>query len=144
MNVRTVAALSGICLLIAVVVASAQATNDVTFKIPVNLTRLSQELTQVNITCEISSSRLPDRKPVFSGVLLPVVNGQVVTTATFVAAVPPLTYSPSTGGTAAYECTIFGVDGQSRAHLFQQDSPDPVARVSPTPAPLRGSFLWEQ
>jgi hypothetical protein len=143
MSIRRHVAMSVIGLLVTSGVASSQSNNDVTFRIPVNLTRLSPELASVSVNCSISSSSLPDKKSVYGGVSLPVVGGQVQTTATVVVAVPPLSYSPFGPTGAGYECTIWGVDKASRVHYFQANGPTPESRVSPTPPKLTGNFMWE-
>ena len=55
---------------------------DVTFELPVNLTRISGAISKVMVTCNISSAALagsPNKK-LAAQVELPVVAGQVVTT----------------------------------------------------------------
>lgn len=145
MSIRTRTAIAAICLLAAsgAVWSQSPSNNDVTFRIPVNLTRLSPDLVSVVVSCVITSSRIPNTKAAYGGVTLPVANGQVQTTAMVVVAVPPLNYDSYGGGSAGYECELFAVDKVSHVVHFQANGQEPASRVSPTPGKLTGSFMWE-
>ena len=125
---------------------------DVTFAVPVNLTRLAPEITKVLVACSISS-------PVFSApataltsqVEFPVAAGQVVTSALVTVPVSAASFAkPGEGGPASYVCTLSGYSVGTTDFAAGWNSFDPKVskgtspayRVSPIPSPLTGTFSW--
>jgi hypothetical protein len=143
MSVRTRVVISAIGLFALHGAASAQSTNDVTFRVPINLTQLSPEIGSVIVNCAISSKALPGWREVFGGAELPVVDGRIAATATVVVQVPALDLSSSPPPSAGYRCEIKGkIKDTTRVGDFRHDAQDAAFRVSPTPARLQGGFSW--
>jgi len=125
---------------------------DVTFEVPVNLTRLSPYLSKVAVTCMFGPRIDPNMGMTSQGtdvlsnrVELPVSAGQVVTTARVVIAIPttPL-YKPEQ--VLTYQCTLSALSSEPMAGSGWQplDQKAPVAslQVSPTPLPITNTFNW--
>jgi hypothetical protein len=125
---------------------------DVTFEVPVNLTRLSPDLSKVAVTCMFGTTidqnigTTSFGKDVLSNRMeFPVSAGQVVTTARVVIAVPttPL-YKP--GQVLNYQCALSALSADPKAGSGWQplDQKAPVAslQVSPSPLPVTGTFTW--
>jgi len=130
---------------------------DVTFEVPLNLTRLWGEITKVAVWCKISSNALVGtrNKEVQAQLELPVASGQLVTTARVVVPVTPTSFvdptmaiTPGpTGQAANYDCKLSGFSMLPTSngggwHLFSAESTNPAFRLSPTPSPIKGSFVW--
>jgi hypothetical protein len=125
---------------------------DVTFEVPINLTRLSPYLSKVAVTCMFGTTIDPNMGTTSSGkdmlsnrVELPVSAGQVVTTARVVIAVPstPL-YKPGT--VLNYQCALSALSSEPMAgsswHPLGEKVPVPSLQVSPVPVPITGTFTW--
>ncbi len=133
---------------------------DVTFEVPLNLTRLAPDITKVMVTCSITTDAFPMRKdrhgvwvklPRGANVELPVSAGQLVTTARVVIPVTvnsfmdPLTAMPKdpTGKSADYQCDIMGFSTKVGVwQPFDQKGPVASLQVSPSPVPITGTFPW--
>ena len=125
---------------------------DVTFEVPINLTRLSPYLSKMAVTCTFGPTIDPNIGTTSSGmdvlsnrVELPVSAGQVVTTARVVIAVPTTPpYKP--GQVLNYQCTLSALSSDPKAGSGWQplDQKAAVAslQVSPTPFPIKGTFTW--
>jgi hypothetical protein len=130
---------------------------DVTFEVPLNLTRLSPYMTKVAVTCAFGDD--PKRlttvstcgtmsscsEVLFNRVEFPVSAGQVVTTARVVIAMPsyPL-FKPGT--VLNYQCVLSALSSAPGAgsSWYPLDQKVPVAslQVSPVPVPITGTFAW--
>jgi hypothetical protein len=121
-------------------------SSDVTFQVPVNLTRLSVDLTKVAVYCEITSDALPLMGTVHRAVKqveLTPSGGQLVQTVSVVVPIPIL--DTSNGKTAAtYRCTLSGFSQSlQRWSPFGDSLSLPVQfRLSPALADLSGNFTW--
>jgi hypothetical protein len=133
---------------------------DVTFEVPINLTRLAAGITQIDVACSIASDAIVGRvtrgvtyAKLAGHVVLPVTNGRVVTTANVVVTVAPGALLDPIGKSATYDCMLTGYSAGTRAgrtgggvpagwDIFDQNSAKPSFRVSPTPQRLTGSFTW--
>lgn len=143
----SIALLAG-CLVVAPHLVVAQAPGgEVTFKVPLNLTKLSTDIAKVRVSCRLQSTALvavnssgQQAHDMVVGIDVPVSNGQVVTTATVVFSNFTLT-NPG-GATATYQCTLMGLDNTGSGSNFSETNPDPKFRLTPTPAPLTGTFAW--
>ena len=137
------AMLSTICWF-AMTAAAMAGPYDVTFKVPVNLTRLATTLTQVRVTCAVTSPAIstPTAGTATGSVDFPVSAGQVVTTATVL--VPVTSIDTSNGRTSAsYRCTITGkIPGVLTWESFWDGSAREEFRLSPTLNPITGTFTW--
>ena len=130
---------------------------DVTFEVPLNLTRLWGEITKVAVWCKISSDALVGtrNKQLQAQLELPVSAGQLTTTARVVVPVPStaftdptmaMTGSP-TGKPASYVCKLSGFSALPATNgggwnVFTAESTNPAFRLTPTPSAISGSFVW--
>ena len=143
----SIAILAG-CLVAAQDLVVAQAPGgDVTFKVPLNLTKLSADITKVRVSCKLQSTVLTtinaegQQTNSMSGITeVPVSNGQVVTTATVV--LFNYTLANPAGATASYQCSLMGFDRTGNGSTFSESHPDPKYRLTPAPAPQTGTFAW--
>lgn len=135
---------------------------DVTFEVPLNLTRLAPDITKVMVTCSITSDAFPMRKirgvavkqPHGAQIELPVSAGQLVTTARVVVPITadkfmdPVTMikQDPTGKSVDYQCDIMGFS--TKGGGWQQfvdptrKSSNTSLQLSPLPAPITGTFNW--
>jgi hypothetical protein len=160
MQTRVTGAVLLLCLLMLFGEVSAQKTpeipektipGDVTFEVPVNLTRLSPYVSKVAVTCMFGTTIDPNMGTTSSGkdvlsnrVELPVSAGQVVTTARVVIAVPTTPpYKP--GQVLNYQCALTALSSDPNAGSGWQpfDLKNGTSfNVSPTPLPITGTFTW--
>jgi hypothetical protein len=121
---------------------------DVTLQIPMKLTKLSTDITKVTVSCTLDSQALrydeqgrqTTRIFADSGDV-PVSHGQLVTTLSIVFTKFTLMINPA-GVTATYSCFLTGTDRTGMTANFSDSSTFPQFRVTPTPPPLRGTFVW--
>ncbi|MEK6689540.1 MAG: hypothetical protein AABZ01_13910 [Gemmatimonadota bacterium] len=121
----------------------AQATGTaVTFTMPVNVTKLSRDITTVRVSCAISSAAIVGMNKTRAGsVDVPVSGGQAVATATVVVA--PDLLDNAAGVAATYECSLLGFSGSLQNYdSFSETQALPAFRVTPTPVAVKGSFVW--
>lgn len=137
-----------ICLVAAHAPVVAQvAGGDVTFKVPLNLTKLSTDITKVSVRCRLDSNALvgidalgQQTHSLSVTTEVPVSNGQVVTTLSMVFS--KFTLVNPTGATASYGCNLMGTDKTGAVSSFTDSNPLPQFRVTPTPRDLAGTFTW--
>ena len=130
---------------------------DVTFDVPLNLTRLWGEITKVAVWCKISSDALVGtrNKRLQTQLELPVAAGQLVTTARVVVAVPSTAFTDPTGAItgsptgkpATYQCSLSGFSALPSTYgggwnVFSADSTNQAFHLTPTPSPISGNFVW--
>jgi hypothetical protein len=130
---------------------------DVTFEVPINLTRLFGDITKVAVWCTISSDALigTRTKKLGAQLELPVAAGQLVTTARVVVPVPTTAFidptmtitNEPTGQPATYQCSLSGFSVLPTTYgggwnLFTADSPNESFKLTPAPSPITGSFVW--
>lgn len=144
---------------------------DITFEVPVHLTRLSSYVSKVAVTCMIERGVVPDpdpnhpeknysravkahpnmgttsasREALFNTVELPVSAGQVVTTAHVVVTVPSTPpFKP--GESMMYECALTASSSENGVgggwKPFSPKEKGTSLNVSPTPLPIWGTFVW--
>lgn len=126
---------------------------DITFEVPINLTRLSPYLSKVAVTCMVGETipKMGTMGTTSSGrgvlsnrVELPVSAGQVVTKAEVVITVPstPL-FKP--GQILNYQCDLSALSSEPGVGSGWQPF-DPKNgtsfNVSPTPLPIKSTFPW--
>ena len=142
---RILAAFASWLLFLPGIVIAETVPGDVTFQVPLNLTRLSPYISMVAVTCKFGRNITYDRETQTNRVELPVSAGQVVTTVSVVVATPTSTiFKP--GENLEYECALTALSSEPRAGSGWQPF-DPKAmgeslHVSPTPLPIKGSFAW--
>jgi len=138
MKMRLGWAFCAVCLLGPAASAWAQATS-VKFKVPVRLSDLSPKIERVQVRCSVSSTAPGGTASVPQE--LAVTGGQVAATATVVLSFAAL--EDPAGKTATYNCALTGFDKTKGAwRSFREDHPEAAFRLSPTPAPITGSFAW--
>lgn len=143
--------------LLSSVVHAQSIPGDVTFDLPLNLTKLWGEITKVAVWCKISSEALVGTrdKQLNTQLELPVAAGQLVTTAHVVVSVPTTAFTDPTGAItgsptgkpATYQCSLSGFSMLPTTkgggwNPFSADSTNPAFRLTPTPSPITGSFVW--
>lgn len=129
--------------------AGAAQSSDVTFQVPLNVTKLSSDITKVAVYCEVTSEALPklsgqqvgraQKQLEFSPTA-----GQVVTTAAVVVPIPSLNTSASpTATNASYKCMLSGFSqALQRWDVFTATHSVAAFRLSPTPPDITGTFTW--
>jgi len=130
---------------------------DVTFEVPINLTRMWGEITKVAVWCTISSDTLigTRTKKLSAQLELPVSAGQLVTTARVVVPVSTTAFmdpkmvitNEPTGKPASYQCSLSGfstlpTNNGGGWKQFSADSANPAFRLTPTPPSITGNFVW--
>lgn len=115
----------------------------VTFEVPVNLTQLAPEITNVRVYCAITSTAIvaPTAGSQSGYDELPVLGGKLVTTMRVVITFPAGSLQAPTGKTAQYECVLQGV-WASGVGGFSETTSNTVFQLKPTPPPLTGNFVW--
>ena len=143
MSARLLLTLATIGLLTIPARGFAQSTGPtVTFTVPVNVTKLSRDITTVRVSCAISSLAIVGQtKKRVESVDVPVSGGQAVTTVTVVWAWALL--DNAAGVAATYECSLLGFSGSLQNYdSFSETQANPAFQVTPTPVALSGSFVW--
>lgn len=130
---------------------------DVTFEVPLKLTQMRGEISKVAVWCKISSEVLVGarNKQLQAQLELPVAAGQLVTTARVVVAVPATAFTDPTmaitsspiGQPATYQCKLSGFSMLPASNgggwnTFSAESTNMAFRLTPTPSPIQGSFVW--
>lgn len=117
---------------------------DVTFEVPIKLTRLSPYLSKVAVTCKFGLRGELDQG-LSNRVEIPVSAGQIDTTVRVVIAVPATSrFKP--GQSLNYECTLSALSLDPKAgsgwQPLSQKAINTSLQVSPTPVPITGTFTW--
>ena len=137
------------CLVAAPDLAVAQVPGgDITFKVPLNLTKLSADLVNVKVSCSVQSTVLSAYNPQLGRQVnyvqvstdVPVSNGQVVATATVV--LTNYTLTNPAGATGSYTCFLRGTDRTGLTGSFTLGNPYATFRLTPEPANITGTFTW--
>ena len=147
----TVAALLSCLLMLFGEVSAQTIPGDVTFEVPVKLTRLLSYVSKVAVTCQFGSTIDPNigttsgaTGVLYKMVELPVSAGQVDTTAHVVVTVPS-TPDFKPGQSLMYQCALTALSSEPGVGSGWQPF-DPKNgtsfNVSPTPLPITGSFVW--
>jgi|SoiMethySBSTD1v2_1073268.scaffolds.fasta_scaffold4509873_1 hypothetical protein len=118
---------------------------DVTFEVPVNLTRLSSYVSKVAVTCKFGMDLTVDREVYSNRVEFPVSAGQVVTTA-YVVIPAPSSGLLKPGQKLNYECNLTALTSEPGAgsswQPFDPKSMGDSLHISPTPLPIKSTFTW--
>ena len=122
----------------------AQAQSDVIFKVPLNLTKLAADITKVTVTCLVAP---PSGQEVGRGEqIFPVFDGQVVTTAMIIVTVADTArwrQAENVGNPMGYACALTGFSNRlQRWDQFSETQATEVFRLTPTPSPIQGMFVW--
>lgn len=110
---------------------AAQASIEITVKVPLNLTQLSPDLLKVKVSCTIQTGAIP-LGSASQTQELPVSGGQVVTTATIVFPLTNLDLSTTWGRNARAICSIQGYSTATGWHGF--NGPNSLLPVRTNPA----------
>jgi len=123
----------------------------ITFSMPFVLDKISPDITRVAVYCRITSTAIVNRtgNSVFAQADFVVRNGQVydftaqqVTTATVPVIAAGLDVNAA-GKQASYTCSLSGYSASlQKWDTFDAAHAVAAFRLSPTPAPLAGSFVW--
>ena len=137
-------ALSGFLFLTVVLLAApastaAQASIEITVKVPLNLTQLSPDLQKVRVSCTIQTGAIPGGGASQTQEL-PVSGGQVVTTATLVFPLTNLDLSTTWGRNARVVCGIQGYSTATSWHSF--DGPNAALPVRTNTALITQSLSF--
>jgi hypothetical protein len=126
--------------------AQAPTNADVTFVVPLNLTRIPATVIQVYLQCSIESYAFGYRPGSRPGVALAMVElqpsaGSVVTTAQVVVPVPLPTAQSYAGQQASYTCEVWGHTASGQDGGFTAQSTNATFKMTPTPS-IMGTFVW--
>ena len=123
----------------------------ISFTMPLVLDKISSDITRIAVYCRISSSSIVSRSgnSVFAQADFFVRGGQVydasaqqVTTATVPVIAAGLA-PDAAGKQASYSCSLSGYSASlQKWDAFDAAHAVPAFRLSPTPVPLTGSFVW--
>ena len=117
----------------------------VTLEIPVNLTKLSPQVTQVQANCTLYSPGIAPPAvatvPRISRDNLTVLNGQVISTFRVVFELKAEELIAPIGKTVEYQCHLNAYTSKGWAG-FSEDDPASPLYLKPTPKPIGGSFVW--
>lgn len=152
MNSRFIAAgVAATLAVLAVGFARAQSTSsDVTFEIPLNLTRIHPAVTSFKVSCTITSMGLRQyttgsvtSRSRSGETIVAVTAGSIVQTIQVVVPLVDQDFSNNASGKPAdYDCRLFFHDPGGRSTWLELRHADPLKALTPTPQPLRGSFVW--
>ena len=122
---------------------------DVTFQVPVNLTRLPAGVSRVKVWCRIEPG---DSRTTFASFVgeteLLVVQGSANQTVAVLVPVPAQAVSSASGETVSYRCGLQGLFAVVRTvggvavDEWHEFSSTGDRRLTPTPVNLTGYFVW--
>jgi hypothetical protein len=168
MTVLNTRALAILCLatLAAGRATAQQEPADVTFAVPINLTRLPSDLTKIAVTCELTSTAFKGKAHASThsrtgeveiqaspaaGSQGPVFPREIIQTVQVTVPVTASDLDNPSGKQATYSCRLKGYD-QSRnrwqdLHYTSNspavlNGPDAIFVLTPKPTPITGSFVW--
>ena len=122
---------------------SLSAQTMVTLEIPVNLTKLSPQITKVGVSCTFTSDGVVyiNAGPRIAQDQLPVVNAQMISTFRVVFELKAEDLKAPIGKTAEYQCSLFASTSNVNA-AFSEDDPASPFYLKPTPRTIVGTFVW--
>lgn len=141
--------LSSVVPTLAVAQPTSTVPGDVTFNVPLDLSRLDPSITRVAVTCKLGlegeNLSSPSSLDVLMGrVEIPVADGRVVGTVGVVIDVPPEPrFKP--GQAMRYECSLTALSSASGTGGGWQSfdaKNGPIFTVTPQPVTLRDTFNW--
>jgi hypothetical protein len=133
------------------VATSGQATGPtITFTMPLKLTNVPSDIARISIFCHIQSvAILTSEQRASAQVEFLVRDGQVITetyelVTSATVQIRPANLDPNAlGKQATYQCSLNGFSRSlQRWDVFNETHTEPAFRLSPTPVPLTGSFVW--
>lgn len=160
MHVRTTPAtfLCSLAILTTAPAAAQSTPADVTFEMPLNLTRLASQFTKISVRCDIHSVGITgaDLGALSGGVKhggmpgrtgetqISPSRGQVVQTVRVVVPFAEADLDDPSGKAASYECRLFAFDQSLQYWLDLWDSKNTTvnAQLTPNPTPITGTFVW--
>lgn len=128
--------------------ATAQTTPpNVTFEVPLNLTRLHNEIEKVSVRCSITSNALNGHRVRHVESEVPVSQGavtQIVQVTVNLTDQDFLSHMNPSGQTASHSCELWAFNAaSSRWGKFRSGSSTSDAfALTPAPTALSGSFVW--
>ena len=134
--------------------AAQQSPVEVTFELPLNLTRLPTGIPKVKVSCDLSSQAIMDSiaNPVTRShtrtveLEIPVSQGQVIQIAQLVISLDPQELDDPSGKQANYNCMLRAFDPNLQAWLLFSGSSGSARTttviLTPAPAPITGAFVW--
>jgi hypothetical protein len=144
MNTRFIPSVAVAILMMIPSTGSAQVSAEVTLEMPIELAKLSPDITKVRVECRIFSYAIPASTPNRTAIQskeFPVVDGALRT----------MVYLPFSftglenpvGQQADLGCTLTGwSQAQQKWDQFRESHPDPVFRTNPTLNTVNGRFVW--
>ena len=154
-----IAVLLSITSILAVGTSSAQTVSaDVTFEVPLNLTRIHGSIANVKIACRINSNALSRQSSPFdpswprlsdpertrtASTIIPVTQNSAVQSAQVVFSLTDADFeSNASGMQATYECKLLAQSANGGWVWFLEARFDPVRAMTPVPAAITGAFVW--
>jgi len=145
MGTRTILATATLLASLVAATAFAQSTSgDVTFEVPVNLSRLHPDISTLAVECtaadrpDVSQNKdTPRGRREFN-----VTNG--LGSDTLMVTVPTASRGWRLGTVVYYECRLRGLNRRSGEwrEFAEKDKVGSPFLVTPTPAPIKGEFTW--
>ena len=145
MMLRLISATVAACLLVTPLPCSGQASYELTFKVPLNLTQISPSISKVAVSCIISSPAIISNARGQLGkqeeLSMTGTGGQLVRDVNVVILASGL--DNPVGKAATYSCTLSGFSTVAgRWDVFSATATIAEFRVTATPLPLEGNFPW--
>ncbi len=127
------------CALLAMSGVAAAQSGDVTFRVPLNLTQLSPDISRVRVHCrlqEFASRAISDVSSEIG-----VSGGEVVTTLSLIFQPSNSGFSGRIGNRVDYSCWLVGFfEPQEEWDEFDPNHQIPAFRLEPRPIPINGQF----
>jgi hypothetical protein len=145
------ATMIGLAVIAVAAPAGAQQTPvEVTFAVPLNLTRLPSNIPKVRVRCELNSQAFANSasstllRPYQRTVELeiPVSQGDVVQTAQLVITLQPQELDNPSGKQASYECELRAFISTQQAWMSFDSRAGSQAFLTPAPVLITGAFVW--
>lgn len=140
---RLIAATMAACLLVTPLPCSGQSSYEITFQVPLNLSKISPSISKVAVNCTIQSSAIITnaKGQVVKQEEWPISGGILVTTLSVVVLASGL--DNPLGKAATYSCTLLGFSTVAgRWDVFSATATMAEFRTTTTPLPLEGNFAW--
>ena len=143
MMLRLILATMAACVLVTPLPCLGQSSYELTFQVPLNLSKISPSISKVAVNCTVQSSAIITnaKGQVVKQEELPITGGILVTTLNVVVLASGL--DNPFGKAATYSCTLLGFStAAQRWDVFSATATMAEFRTTTTLLPLEGNFTW--